>query len=187
MNYIKTKITIVILSFLSFLVSGVITLEKIELLKNPQHVPSCSINPFISCGPIMESWQASLFGIPNPIIGLVGFALLGFIAFLTIFVKLPHWLLYATLVGVVLSHVFIIWLISQSLFVIHALCVYCIAVWFMNIFILWFTVNLVAKETNNPKIQKIAEFKIAAIVLSIIIVLTLIFLAFMDNWLLLLQ
>ncbi|PRC56800.1 hypothetical protein C6A85_36780, partial [Mycobacterium sp. ITM-2017-0098] len=51
-----------------------LTIEKIELLIDPDYVPSCSINPVLSCGSVMITPQASLLGFPNPLIGIVSFA-----------------------------------------------------------------------------------------------------------------
>ena len=50
-----------------------LTVEKIEMLINPAYVPSCSINPVLSCGSVMVTPQASAFGFPNPLIGIVAF------------------------------------------------------------------------------------------------------------------
>ena len=50
-----------------------LTIEKIEILINPDYVPSCSINPVLSCGSVMITPQASAFGFPNPLIGIVSF------------------------------------------------------------------------------------------------------------------
>ena len=37
--------------------------------------PSCDINPFFSCGNVMQSWQATLFfDIPNQLYGIGGYA-----------------------------------------------------------------------------------------------------------------
>ena len=50
-----------------------LTVEKIELLLDPSYVPSCSINPVLSCGSVMSTHQASLLGFPNPLIGVIAF------------------------------------------------------------------------------------------------------------------
>ena len=50
-----------------------LTIEKIEILINPDYVPSCSINPVLSCGSVMITPQAEAFGFPNPLIGIVSF------------------------------------------------------------------------------------------------------------------
>ena len=52
-----------------------LTIEKIEILINPDYVPSCSINPVLSCGSVMITPQASAFGFPNPLIGIVSFSI----------------------------------------------------------------------------------------------------------------
>lgn len=50
-----------------------LTIEKIEILIDPTYVPSCSLNPVISCGSVMTTEQASAFGFPNSLIGIVAF------------------------------------------------------------------------------------------------------------------
>lgn len=187
MSYPKSKIAIFIASLLSFIAAAIITVEKIELLINPNHIPSCSINPFISCGPIMESWQASLFILPNPVIGMVGFALLCLIMFLSLFTKLPKWVWLSTFIGVSLAFIFIIWLISQSLFVIGALCVYCIFVWAMMVLIFWLTFSVTIKKLGWIKLLFVVKYNVSFIATSYMVIATLIFLAFSDNWLLLLK
>ena len=53
--------------------SLMLTYEKIELLGNPKYVPSCNFNPVLACGSVIATPQASVFGFPNPLIGIVGF------------------------------------------------------------------------------------------------------------------
>jgi len=38
--------------------------EKIAFLEDPAYVPSCSINPVLSCGSVMNTPQAAVFGFP---------------------------------------------------------------------------------------------------------------------------
>lgn len=179
----KSKIAILVLSFISFLSASLLTWEKIELLKDPNHVPSCSLNPFISCGPVMESWQASLFLIPNSVIGMVGFALLCLIMFMSFFVKLPKAVVIPTFVGVTLAMVFIGWLISQALFDIRALCIYCMIVWTMMIPMFWLTFSFTIKELSWKKLNVIVEYLPAFIGTSYVAVILLVFVQFSDYWL----
>ena len=53
----------------------VITIDKFKLLEDPSFTPGCSLNPVVSCGNIMKSEQASAFGFPNPMLGLVAYAM----------------------------------------------------------------------------------------------------------------
>src|ERR1700759_5598643 len=48
----------------------IIMYDKVKLADDPNFVPSCSLNPVLSCGTVMKSWQANVFGFPNPFIGL---------------------------------------------------------------------------------------------------------------------
>ncbi len=52
--------------------SAVLTVEKIAILRDPAYVPSCSINPVLSCGSVMTTPQAEAFGFPNPLLGGTG-------------------------------------------------------------------------------------------------------------------
>jgi len=111
-----------------------LTIEKIEILINPNYVPSCSINPVLSCGSVMQTPQASAFGFPNPLIGIVAFTVVVVTGVLALAkVGLPRWywggLAACTLLGVGFIH----WLIFQSLYRIGALCPYCMAVWAVTI------------------------------------------------------
>ncbi|MFC9488520.1 vitamin K epoxide reductase family protein, partial [Streptomyces hydrogenans] len=66
---------LVITGAAGLLAAWVITLDKIKLLEDPNFVPGCSLNPIVSCGNIMKSEQASVFGFPNPMLGLVTYAM----------------------------------------------------------------------------------------------------------------
>jgi uncharacterized membrane protein len=129
----------------SVLVAGVIglvasmtlTVEKIELLLNPSYVPSCNINPIVSCGSVMVTPQASILGFPNPLLGLVGFTVVIVTGVLAVAkVSLPQWYWVGLLVGVLVGSAFVHWLIFQSLYRIGALCPYCMVVWVVTISLL---------------------------------------------------
>jgi uncharacterized membrane protein len=111
-----------------------LTIEKIEILINPAYVPSCSINPVLSCGSVMITPQASAFGFPNPLIGIVGFTVVVVTGVLAVArVRLPRWYWGGLAIGTLLGVAFIHWLIFQSLYRIGALCPYCMVVWTVTI------------------------------------------------------
>jgi uncharacterized membrane protein len=111
-----------------------LTIEKIKLLENPAYVPSCSINPVLSCGSVMVTPQAAEFGFPNSLIGIVAFSVVVVAGVLAVTkVSLPQWFWVGLAVGTLLGAVFIHWLIYQSLYVIGALCPYCMVVWAVTI------------------------------------------------------
>ena len=111
-----------------------LTVEKILLLQDPNYVPSCSINPVLSCGSVMITPQASEFGFPNSLIGIVGFTVVVVTGVLVLAkVALPQWYWYGLAAGTLLGTVFVHWLIFQSLYRIGALCPYCMVVWTVTI------------------------------------------------------
>ena len=65
---------LVITGVVGWLASGTLVLEKLEVLKDPNHTTVCDVNPWISCGQVMQTWQSSVFGFPNMFIGIVAFA-----------------------------------------------------------------------------------------------------------------
>ncbi|GAY16584.1 vitamin K epoxide reductase family protein [Mycobacterium sp. shizuoka-1] len=114
--------------------SATLTIEKIEILINPSYVPSCSINPVLSCGSVMVTKQASAFGFPNPLIGIAAFAVVVVTGVLAVAkVRLPRWYWLGLTVGSALGVVFVHWLIFQTLYRIGALCPYCMVVWSVTV------------------------------------------------------
>ncbi|MBV2155267.1 vitamin K epoxide reductase family protein [Kitasatospora sp. SUK 42] len=120
--------------------SAVLTLDKIRLLKDPSYVPSCNINPIISCGSIMRSDQAEAFGFPNSLIGLVGFGVVIAVgAGLLAGAAYRRWFWLGLQAGTVFGIGFVSWLMYQALYRIGALCPYCMVVWAAMIPLFWYT------------------------------------------------
>ncbi|MGC4939908.1 vitamin K epoxide reductase family protein [Kribbella sp. DT2] len=117
----------------------VLTVEKIAILRDPGYVPSCSINPVLSCGSVMTKPQAEAFGFPNPQIGIAGFAMVAVIgAALLAGATFRRWFWAGLQAGVIFGVVFVHWLMFQSLYRIGALCPYCMVVWAVTIPTFWY-------------------------------------------------
>jgi uncharacterized membrane protein len=100
-------------------------------------VPSCNINPILSCGSVMMTSQASLLGFPNPLLGLVAFTVVIVTGLLALTkVTLPQWYWIGLTAGLAVGAVFVHWLIFQSLYRIGALCPYCMVVWAVTVSLL---------------------------------------------------
>lgn len=128
------------LGALGVTMAAVLLVEKIRILEDPSYVPSCSINPILSCGSIMTTPQAEAFGFPNPIVGIAGFTVVatagaGVIAG----ARFARWFWLALLAGSAAGVVFVHWLAFQSLYRIGALCPYCMVVWVVTIAVFWYT------------------------------------------------
>lgn len=117
-----------------------LTYERIASLIDPGHVISCDFNPVLSCGTVMNTEQASVFGFPNPIIGLAAFPLVVFTGVLLLSrVSLPRWIALAFNLGTLAGLAFVCWLIFQSVYRIGVLCPWCMVVWTVVLPIFWFT------------------------------------------------
>lgn len=159
--------------------------EKMALLANPNYIPSCNLNPVLSCGSVMTTPQAEAFGIPNPIIGVAGFSVIAVIgAGLFAGARYATWFWGATQIGVTFAVVFVHWLIYQSLYVIGALCPYCMIVWAVTIPIFWYVTvrNLQAFGTSRRLVTVATDYRGAIITGWFLIILALIAARFWDYW-----
>lgn len=136
----RFAISTILLGLLGLLAAFSLSVEKIHILTNKDATLSCDLNPFISCGTVMQKAQASLFGFPNSFIGLMAFTAPIFVGFAILAgakFKIWFWRLY--LVGLTMGFIFVLWLFTQSTFVIHVLCPYCMVAWIAMIPLFWKT------------------------------------------------
>ena len=127
--YRKTYWAMLVSSTLSLIASLVLSYDAIKLAEAPSGKLACDINAVVSCGKVAKSWQSSLLGFPNSFLGLmlepvvitVAIAGLSLVVFPKKFMRVAH-------VGYGVGLAFALWLLSQSLFVIHALCPWCLLV-----------------------------------------------------------
>jgi uncharacterized membrane protein len=135
-----TAVLLVVAGVVGLIGSFALTLDKFRLLENPTEALGCDVNPFVGCSPVINSWQASLFGFPNPILGLVGFMAPVVIGVsLLAGARFARWFWIAFTAGTFLAWVFITWLFTQTVFVIGALCPWCMLVWSVTIPLFWVT------------------------------------------------
>ncbi|MFT4156366.1 MAG: vitamin K epoxide reductase family protein [Microbacterium sp.] len=122
---------LIIASILGWWAAFQLTLEKFAVLKDPDATLGCNVNVFLQCSTNLESWQGSVFGFPNPIIGLTGWMapLVVGVAILAD-ARFPRWFWALFGLGITAAFVFICWLIWQSLFELHTLCPWCALTYF---------------------------------------------------------
>lgn len=161
-NYKKFAAFLVIASAIGLAAAFILTVEKFELLKNPVTQLSCNINPIVACGSVIQSKQAEAFGFANPLIGLVSFAVIITIGMgMFAGAKYKRWFWLGLEAGTVFGVAFSLWLFYQSVYVIQALCPYCMVVWatvialFVNVTVF----NLNQKFIKLPaKYDKLTKF-----------------------------
>jgi uncharacterized membrane protein len=120
--------------YVSFILSG----ETLELARHPHQSLGCDINTVLSCSTVAESWQAEVvhfqgLSFPNAFFGIAAETVFVVIAVLGLArITLPRWFNVATWWGGLAALAYAYWLFSQSLFVIEALCPWCLALMFSS-------------------------------------------------------
>ncbi|AXK87523.1 vitamin K epoxide reductase family protein [Nocardia farcinica] len=166
-----------------WIASVTLTVERYKLFLDPDYRPSCSLNPVLSCGSVMVTDQAAVFGFPNPLMGIAGFSVVVTLAVLAVAgVALPRWIWGGLWLGAVLGTVFVCWLIFQSLYRINALCPYCMVVWAVITPLLAVVTDQLWGRASGP-LGVLAEWRWTLVALFYAVVLLLVFLRFQDYWL----
>jgi uncharacterized membrane protein len=151
-----SAIWVLIAGVIGEIASFVLSVEKIRQLENPAYVPSCSINPVLSCGSVMLTKQASLFGFPNPLLGIAAFSVVIVTGVLAVVgIRLPRWYWAGFAVGAVLGAAFVHWLIFQSLYRIGALCPYCMVVWVTTMALLVVVVSIALRPLAGNAVLRV--------------------------------
>ncbi|MER5303861.1 vitamin K epoxide reductase family protein [Streptomyces lasiicapitis] len=142
---------LVITGAAGLLASWIITLDKFELLKDPNFQPGCSINPVVACGSIMKSDQAEAFGFPNPMLGLAAYAVvIGVGMSLLGRARFPRWYWLTFNAGTLFGVGFCTWLMFQSLYRINALCLWCCLAWVATILMFWYVTAFNVRQGFLP-------------------------------------
>lgn len=130
----KFGVLLLITGVLGLLAALMLAIEKLAYAENPDHVGTCSINPLVTCGDALGSWQGSLLGFSNAYLGIIGFTVVLVLAVLAIArVELPRWFWWGLTVGGAAAFALVVFLIATSLLVLGKLCPYCMVVWVATI------------------------------------------------------
>lgn len=160
-------------------------LDRISLLEDPEFVPACSIDPVLSCGSIMASPQSEVFGFPNPLIGVLTFPIVATLGAVVVGgAALPRWVWLGLQIGATAGVLFVHWLIAQSLYVIGALCPYCMAVWIVTIAVFWYTTlhNLGGSQGRQRWSARVAEYHGAVLTGWLVVIGALVVVRFWPYW-----
>lgn len=139
-------------SAIGLVASFIQLMDKLTILANSSAVLVCDINSALSCSSVLNAPQASVLGPPNALISTVVFSFLlaiglvgatgGIISkkmrFITQFIAL-------------FTLAFGTWFLSQSIFVIQSLCIYCIFNTFGLLLVnaSWLRLNYLAFKTGG--------------------------------------
>lgn len=110
-----------------FIASFLQMIEKVELLKNPNSVLFCNINAVFSCTNILNVWQSSVFGFPNSLMCIAFFVLMltaGLIGWTGSSISKTLRLIFMGFAWFFVGFGF--WYLWQSIFVVGAICIFCL-------------------------------------------------------------
>jgi uncharacterized membrane protein len=136
-----------------------LTLDKFALLADPDAGLSCNFSVLVQCGKNLDSWQGAVFGFPNPLIGLGGFvAPIAVGVALLAGARFARWFWIAFNIGLAGALAFVIWLISQSIYVLGTLCPWCMLVWSVTIPLFWVvTLRNAAEGVFGSGLRKLGD------------------------------
>ena len=127
-----TYLVMLLASAAALLVSFVLSAETLEMARHPEAKLGCDVNATLSCSAVADSWQAEIvrFGglsYPNAFFGIAAESVFVTVAVIGLIrVAVPRWFAAATWLGGLAALAYSYWLTSQSLFVINALCPWCL-------------------------------------------------------------
>ncbi|MBI5161462.1 MAG: vitamin K epoxide reductase family protein [Micrococcales bacterium] len=136
-------VTMLVAAGLGLLAAFQLTVDEFTVLKNPKAELTCTINPFVECTTNLLSPQGRVFGFPNPLLGVVGWAVvLAIVMGAVAGARYARWFWVATNVGLTAAMVFCIWLMTQTFLVLGRLCTWCLLTWSVTILALVATTAL---------------------------------------------
>lgn len=141
-------------SVLSLLASFVLSVEAIELAKNPDAKLSCSINVVLNCATVNNHPTGTLFGFPNSFIGMMAEPIVITVAIAGLAgVRFPRLFMFVAQIFYTLGLVFALFLLYVSMFIIGALCPWCLLVTLTTILV-WFAITRYNLRENNLFLSK---------------------------------
>jgi uncharacterized membrane protein len=121
--------TMLVGAALSLLAAFVLSVDSLEIAKNPNAALSCSLNAVINCASVMKHPSAELFGFPNSYLGLIAEPIVITVAVAGLVgVRFPRAFMAVAQAFYGLGLLFAFYLFSVSAFQIGALCPWCLLV-----------------------------------------------------------
>ncbi len=138
-------------SLLSLLASFVLSVEALQLAKNPNAALSCSVNVVLNCATVAKHPSAEMLGFPNSFIGMMAEPVVITVAIAGLAgIKFPRRFMQWAQVGYSLGLIYALVLLGISYFVIQALCPWCLLVTLTTILV-WFSITRYnIREKNLP-------------------------------------
>jgi len=144
-------------AILSLVAAFVLSVDAIQIAKNPDAELSCSVNVIVNCATVAKHPSSELFGFPNSFLGLMAEPVVITVAIAGLAgIAFPRKFMFAAQIGYTLGFIFAIYLFFTSMFVIGALCPWCLLVTASTTFV-WFSITRYNIRENNLYLPKKAQ------------------------------
>lgn len=125
---------------IALIASFILTYDTLQIAQNPHYVPSCSLNPILSCGSVINAAGDKILGLPYPYYGIAAFGILLSMGFGMIAgAKYKLWYWRAFQIAITLGTIGAYFLLIKSIYKIHALCPFCLSVDAVTTTLFWYT------------------------------------------------
>lgn len=147
-------------AILSLIAAFVLSVEALHLAKNPDAQLSCSVNVIINCATVAKHPSAEMLGFPNSFIGLMAEPVIITVALAGLMgIAFPRRFMFLAQIGYTLGFIYAIVLFYISMFIIQALCPWCLLVTASTTFVVFAITRYNIRENNlylPKKAQKAA-------------------------------
>lgn len=134
---------------LSLIASFVLSVDAIKLAANPDVALSCSVNLVLNCASVGLHESAYMFGFPNSFLGLIAEPVVISVAVAGLLgVRFPRSFMFAAQIGYTLGFIFALVLFYISMFIIQALCPWCLLVTATTTFVFFAMTRYNIREAN---------------------------------------
>ena len=134
---------------LSLLAALVLSTEAIQIAKNPNVQLSCSVNLVINCATVARHSSASLLGFPNSFLGMIAEPIVMTIAVAGLAgIIFPRRFMFAAQIFYTAGFIFAYVLFFISMFIIQALCPWCLLVTLSTTFVFFSMTRYNIRENN---------------------------------------
>lgn len=125
----RTTAEMIISGLIGLYASFVLSIEAWQLAADSAKTFACDVSSILSCSTVAQTPQARILGFPNAFLGIFFEAVvLAISVALLSGVKFARWYMACANMLYTIALFFAYWLFSQSYFVIHVLCPWCLAI-----------------------------------------------------------
>lgn len=125
----RTATEMIVSGILGLIGSFVLSIEAWQIAANSSRTFSCDVSDVLSCSTVAQTWQARVLGFPNAYLGIMFEALVLSVSVAMVAgVRFPRWYMLGVELVYTVAIAFALWLFSQSFFVIHVLCPWCLLI-----------------------------------------------------------